>query len=245
MTISASLRGWGSGWPIDRSASMKNVKTKYGQVIPVHREVAPIVQFLVDETERRGYLIHKPGDIRDDWGYSNRPIGGTKKPSNHSYGLAVDIDAVKYPQGQRSKRPPQWMIDLWAKYGFEWGGAWKTNPDPMHFEFAGSITEAKHMVAMLAASFVEQKPVPIPQAAPAPVEIIEPHVWEDDMPYLMVQKKNAPETDAYWLIDGDVAVPVARESWLYIVANSDMMRQVTLDVPTARRLLTGKTIANS
>ena len=244
MTLNASLRGWGNGWPVDRSASMRNVKTKSGQVLPVHREIAPIVQFLVDETERRGYLIHKPGDVRDDWGYSNRPIAGTSKPSNHSWGLAVDIDATKYPQGRRSKRPPQWVVDLWAMYGFEWGGTWKSNPDPMHFEFAGSVTEAKHMVAMLAASHIEAKPVPLPQATPAPVPdpVPDPVLLEDDMPYLLEQKKNAPEVDAYWLIDGPVAVPVARESWLYIVANSEPITRITLDVPTARRLISAKQV---
>lgn len=236
MTLNASLRGWGNGWPVDRSASMKNVKTKFGQVLPVHREIAPIVQFLVDETERRGYLIHQPGDVRDDWGYSNRPIGGTSKPSNHSWGLAVDIDATKYPQGQRSKRSPQWVVDLWAMYGFEWGGTWK-NADPMHFEFAGSVTEAKHMVAMLAASHIEAKPVPLPEAAPEPVPL-----EDDDMPYLMTQKKSLPEVDAYWLIDGDVAVPISVESLLYIASNSPGIRHVVLDVPTARRLISAKQV---
>lgn len=245
MTLNAELRGWGKGWPVNRSASMKNIKTKSGQVLPVHREIAPIVQFLVDETERRGYLIHKPGDVRDDWGYSNRPIGGTSKPSNHSWGLAVDIDATKYPQGQRSKRPPQWVVDLWAMYGFEWGGTWKSNPDPMHFEFAGSVTEAKHMVAMLAASHVEAKPVPLPEAAPDPTPTPDPvpvPLEDDDMPYLLTQKKNAPEVDAYWLIDGDVAVSLAVESLFYIAENSPGIRHVVLDVPTARRLINVKQV---
>lgn len=114
----------------------------------------------------------------------------------------------------------------------------------MHFEFAGSVTEAKHMVAMLAASHIEAKPVPLPQATPAPVPdpVPDPVLLEDDMPYLLEQKKNAPEVDAYWLIDGPVAVPVARESWLYIVANSEPITRITLDVPTARRLISAKQV---
>lgn len=168
MAYPANLRGWGRGWPTDRSADMQWVRaTRSGARWQVHRDIAPIVQFLVDEIERRGYLFdHGPADTDDDWGYNNRPIRGTRTPSNHSWGLAIDIDAQKYPQGTR-RRPPQWIIDLFGAYGFEWGGNWSYR-DPMHFEFMGSRTEARHMVAMLAASHLAAKPAPVPLSAPTP-----------------------------------------------------------------------------
>lgn len=185
MAIPAQLRGWGKGWPTNRQRDMLPVVTKHGQVVWVHKEIAPILQHVFNEIERRGYSIHKPGDIKDDWGFANRPIGGTKTPSEHSRGLAVDLDATKYPQGQRRARPPQWIVDLFAQYGFEWGGPWSF-ADPMHFEFAGSVTEARWLVASLAAGHLVGKPAPLPAATP--VAVIPP-------PYRPLK-----ETDMIWLV---------------------------------------------
>lgn len=149
MTAPANLRGWGQGWPVDRSADMATVRSqRSGTTFQVHRLIAPIVQFLSDETERRGYLLHRPGQTRDDWGYANRPIRGKRTPSNHSWGLAVDIDATQFPMGS-SKRLPQWLVDLWKAHGFEYGGDWRTRKDPMHMEFAGWPSDARRIAANL------------------------------------------------------------------------------------------------
>ena len=164
MAYAANLRGWGQGWPRNRSSEMKGARTLHGQTVMVHREIQPIVQHLFNEIERRGYFIHKPGQIKDDWGYANRPIRGRNVASNHSWGLAFDIDATQYPMGTR-KNPPRWIIDLIESYGFEWGGTWN-RPDPMHFEFAGSITEARYLVASLAAGHQVGKPAPLPPTVP-------------------------------------------------------------------------------
>ena len=166
MAYPANLRGWGQGWPRNRSSEMATVRTRHGQTVQVHREIAPIVQFLFDEIERRGYLIHKPGQIKDDWGYANRPIRGRNVASNHSWGLAFDIDATQYPMGTR-RNPPRWIVDLIEAYGFEWGGRWSRS-DPMHFEWKGSLTEARFLVASLAASHVVKQPPAVPPSVPPP-----------------------------------------------------------------------------
>ena len=116
---SAQDRGWGRGWPVDRGGEMVWVRAPIsGARWQVHRDVAPILAYVVAEAERRGYLFdYGPGDVDDDWGYSNRPIRGTRTPSNHSWGLAVDIDAQNYPQGQRRRVPPAWLISLFAQWG--------------------------------------------------------------------------------------------------------------------------------
>ena len=49
---------------------------------------------------------------------------------------------------------------LATRYGFRWGGRWST-PDPMHFEFAGTPTDADRLAAVLAAPVVDPKPVTI------------------------------------------------------------------------------------
>lgn len=162
----AQTRGWGRGWPTNRSVEMVDVRIPSGGVLPVHRRIAPIINYIVQEIERRGYRI---GKVRDDWGYANRPIRGTRTPSNHSWGLAVDIDATAYPQGQRTRRPSQWMVDLFRHWGFDWGGTWG-HADPMHFEFDGTPQRADQLVAMLAASHVGGVPVPVPVGTPPVVK---------------------------------------------------------------------------
>ena len=166
MVATASSRGWGRGWPRDRSSEMRTVTAPSGARWDVHYDVAPILKRIVDEAERRGYRFQKgPRDVRDDWGYANRPISGTRVASEHSWGLAVDIDAQDYPQGQRRRVPPAWLIELFRSYRWEWGGNW-SYADPMHFEFTGTRNDAKRMVAMLAGS----PPVHVPPVvAPVPL----------------------------------------------------------------------------
>ena len=165
----ARSRGWGPGWPTDRTADMVWVRAPIsGAKWQAHRGVAPILGYVIGEAERRGYLFdHGPRDTDDDWGYSNRPIRGTRTPSNHSWGLAVDIDAQQYPQGQRRRIPPGWLISLFSQWGFEWGGGW-SYADPMHFEFTSTPQRAQQLIAMLAATHVAGRPVPVPPGTPSP-----------------------------------------------------------------------------
>lgn len=179
MAYAANLRGWGNGWPTDRSDDMTTVRAaRSGARFTVHRDIAPIVKYLIDEVERRGYLIdHGPADVDDDWSYANRAIRGRNTPSNHSWGLAIDINAQDFPLGS-SKRLPQWIVDLFTDMHFEYGGDWSGRKDPMHFEFAGSRGQAQWIVAALAGHAVEgTKPKP-PSTVPPPPP---PVPQEDEM----------------------------------------------------------------
>jgi hypothetical protein len=106
-------------------------------------EVLDLVQHLLVETEERGYLIH-PGWC---WGYANRAIKGIYPPvaSNHSWGIALDINAPTNPLGGSHGDMPGWMGDLWNDYGFRWGGDYISRKDWMHYEFMGSPTDAALM----------------------------------------------------------------------------------------------------
>lgn len=188
MTAPANLRGWGQGWPVNRSGDMATVRAaRSGTSFTVHELIAPIIKYLIDETERRGYLLdHGPGDQNDDWSYANRSIRGKRTPSNHSWGLAVDIDATQFPMGSK-KRLPQWIVDLWKAHGFDYGGDWKGRADPMHFEFNGWPSDARRIAAQVAGlipSDPTSTPPPYTPPAPGPsaadLLIIQQLLQEDD-----------------------------------------------------------------
>lgn len=155
---------FGPGWPTcDRSRIVTLVR-RDGLRLPIHRDLADLTSLLMDLTEALGY------DIRPDWtwGYSCRPIAGTNRPSNHSQGTAVDINAPVNPR--RSDRRlvtnlPARVIDLWRGHGFVWGGAWSW-PDPMHFEFVGTTAQARATAARLRhfLAVVGGRPAPQPPA---------------------------------------------------------------------------------
>ena len=92
--------------------------------------------------------------------FNYRRIAGKKKLSNHSYGLAIDINPRINPYITASKVSPangrvyqnrnknsckgkyaKWMITshskivkIFKKYGFTWGGDWTHSKDYQHFE---------------------------------------------------------------------------------------------------------------
>lgn len=182
MTAPANLRGWGQGWPVNRSSDMATVRAaRSGTSFTVHREIAPIIKYLIDETERRGYLLdHGPGDQNDDWSYANRPIRGKRVASNHSWGLAVDIDATQFGLGSR-KRLPQWIVDLWHAHGFDYGGDYRGRKDPMHFEFNGWPSDARRIAAQVAGR-PAPGPTPPPFNPPTPTPTpVHDQEDEDDM----------------------------------------------------------------
>lgn len=137
-STAASGRGWGPGWPANNAAQMATVRAG-GIALSVRREIAPLVQWLVTETATRGY------GLRDGqcWGFANRPIRGTNTPSNHSWGLAVDLNSLANPMGDALVTDmPGWMVELWKSKKFRWGDDYRGRKDAMHFEFMGTPDEA-------------------------------------------------------------------------------------------------------
>jgi hypothetical protein len=148
-SVTAARKGWGPGWPADRWSDMARVQAaRSGVAVNVHRRIARLVKLLLDETERRGYLC-----VGGQTGaYNNRPISGTRTASNHSWGLAIDVNwTINFASydGRNHGTVPAWMPDLWARYGFAWGGHYTGSfKDPMHFEFMGSPEDADDMTAL-------------------------------------------------------------------------------------------------
>jgi D-alanyl-D-alanine carboxypeptidase-like protein/LysM domain-containing protein len=159
-SIGPKAKGWHDGWPASRAKDQAQVKAdRSGTRINVHRRIAPLVDLLLDETERRGYRL----DPKRCGGFVNRPIKGTKKPSNHSWGLAVDLNWDRNPEnfhGELHTDFPSWLPPLWGRYGFAWGGNYKgRHKDPMHLEFMGSPADADDMLAKARQDFAPKKSV--------------------------------------------------------------------------------------
>lgn len=140
-------RTWGPGWPNCDRAQIVTLVRHDGLRLPIHQDLAELVAILMDLTELMGYDI-RPGST---WGYACRPIAGTSTPSNHSWGTAVDINAPQNPR----RRPlttdiPQDVSNLWKAHGFRWGGDYRVStPDPMHFEFMGTVFDAAQITQRL------------------------------------------------------------------------------------------------
>ena len=169
----ASARGWGSGW--SSCQSRKQVKvSKGGVTVFVRREIAPLVAYLLDATERLGYDVLKG----QTWGFACRPIRGTRVASNHSWGLAVDINSLSNPMQStfKSNIPPR-VVSMWEGAGFYWGGRYERRPDAMHFEYIKRPADVEVSLSRARADFGRvsrgssarpKAPVPTPSTPTGP-----------------------------------------------------------------------------
>jgi D-alanyl-D-alanine carboxypeptidase len=90
-------------------------------------------------------------------GFNCRPVPGTRRWSQHAYGLAIDVNpvenpfvhrgAVDPPAGRRyldrsrfrrgMVRPGDVVVRAFAAIGWSWGGRW-SSPDYQHFSATGT-----------------------------------------------------------------------------------------------------------
>lgn len=156
----ASARGWGSGWPNCQQDKLVTLTRADGLRFPVHEAISQLIAILIDETERQGYDV-KAGQ---SWGFACRPIrGSSTTPSNHSWGLAVDINAPSNPMRTEFVCDmPTWMPSLWWKYGLFWGGWYQSIKDPMHFEFLGTPQDLRAATTRAKRDLGKAESVPYP-----------------------------------------------------------------------------------
>lgn len=129
-----------ASWGAPCEGTIKTLVRSDGLRLPIRLEILELVALLIDETERRGYDV-KPGQT---WGNSCRKIRNSSSWSNHAWGLAIDINAPSNPMTNRLITDmSSWMPALWKSYGFRWGGDYRGRKDAMHYEFLGSVADAK------------------------------------------------------------------------------------------------------
>jgi hypothetical protein len=153
---SASARGWGSGWPGCQQDRLVSLNREDGLRLPVNAAIAQLVALLIDETEHRGY------DVRtgQSWGFACRAIRGTSVPSNHSWGLAVDINAPSNPYREEFSRHADGLLSSGGR-PFFWR-LYQSTSDPMHHEFLGTPDSARAMTSKAKSELARGKPVPYP-----------------------------------------------------------------------------------
>ncbi|MEX2209779.1 MAG: M15 family metallopeptidase [Patescibacteria group bacterium] len=115
------------------SAAAKQPVSFFGHDIQAHRKVVPCLEAVEREIKQKGLDNYK---VRSIGGYHPRP--GDPLYYFHMYGAAVDInpDTNPYCKCDTHDIPDSW-VRIFEKYGFFWGGNFRTTKDWMHFEWHG------------------------------------------------------------------------------------------------------------
>ncbi|WP_026928340.1 M15 family metallopeptidase [Granulicoccus phenolivorans] len=145
----AEHASWGNkAWP-NCPTDIVMATSNTGDRAGVRKALAPLVSALLIRTEAMGYAL----DPAQTGGFDCRPIRGSDKPSNHSRGLAVDLNWNRNPMGSTfvSDIPPT-VVAMWETHGFYWGGRYSSRPDAMHFEYIGSVDSVAQNLATLNSS---------------------------------------------------------------------------------------------
>jgi hypothetical protein len=66
--------------------------------------------------------------------FEARALPAARKPSNHSFGAAVDVNVVENPQNQFGKWIDPRIVGCFEAFGFKYLGCAQP-PDPQHFEY--------------------------------------------------------------------------------------------------------------
>lgn len=85
-----------------------------------------------------------------------RPIRGGTELSNHSWGVAVDLNSADNPWqphlsgnnhgGKMVSTWPPEFVSIMKDVGFRWGGEWSGRADPMHFEMAANPYQNRNVL---------------------------------------------------------------------------------------------------
>lgn len=99
--------------------------------VECHKVIYPLLKDISDKliAEKKEDLVHSY-----DGCYVVRSIRGETKPSLHSWGLAIDLNAYLFPLGS-VKRQDHILTQLFIDHKFFYGGDFYHRKDPMHYQF--------------------------------------------------------------------------------------------------------------
>jgi len=169
MTFDEAVEGIDFPIEIRKNLTLINVmyvsfdnKIHKGQIV-IHKKLSAELKEIFDELLAKRFPIDKVIPIVkynwDDYssmndnnssGFNYRVIDGTDKLSNHSFGVAVDINPKQnpfiagkkvLPKGATYNKkeigtitPESVVVKAFKKRCWEWGGDWKSRKDYQHFE---------------------------------------------------------------------------------------------------------------
>lgn len=128
------------------------ITTKQGKKtttsLTIHKDVANEVKSVLQKAQDAGFKVYEVQ------GFSWRNISGSSKMSQHSLGLAVDINVNEnycvYPDGkidagkfwdpsksEYSIPSNGVLVNSFKGIGWGWGGEWSSKKDYMHFSYTG------------------------------------------------------------------------------------------------------------
>ena len=77
---------------------------------------------------------------------------------------------------------PAWMVAMWNRYGFAWGGHYTGTPDAMHFEFMGTPAQADQMTALALRELAPgATPPPVTTQPVTPVKKVKPVIISEPL----------------------------------------------------------------
>jgi hypothetical protein len=110
----------------------------------MHAAVAPLAEVCFNAIKARGYLLH-PGSC---WGAECRQISATNRASNHSWGLAADLNAPTNPYTSTGEHDiPDWAYDLLRAYGWGLGADYNGKKTTCTWSGWHTIRRGRHAVA--------------------------------------------------------------------------------------------------
>lgn len=101
--------------------------------VTCHVAMLPQLRAAFEEIVSRG-LADKINPREYAGCYYPRFIAGSTNLSNHSFGLALDLNVPGNGRGTVGEMDRE-VVSIFKKWGFAWGGDWSYT-DPMHFELA-------------------------------------------------------------------------------------------------------------
>lgn len=109
-------------------------------VIYCNGDMAQALKDALHEISARGHGAHLH---TFDGCFNIRMVrGSSDRPSTHSYGLGLDINASENPLGSTAGGlydHPE-IVKCFKAQGFDWGGEFKHRKDPMHFSWGWEHT---------------------------------------------------------------------------------------------------------
>lgn len=119
--------------------------TRTTMKLTVHKKLTGEITQIFTEMANMGFPV-KTGTT---CGYNWRSMVSSSSQSHHSYGCVVDLNwddnpyissslsvgsSAYEPYRNRFSVTPE-VVQIWKKYGFFWGGDWKSAKDYMHFTY--------------------------------------------------------------------------------------------------------------